>query len=134
MIGSDSVSMGSSVLVGLAVTSHDDTALNTATFTNVSVTGSASAPMTLARSAEMIGSDSESSDQAAGEAAGASDVTTTSSAAELTNAARPTVKVNVPLVSGSTGKTVVKKPATVTVNVPVIAKAKRTDVPEVETR
>ena len=82
----------------------------------------------------MIGSDSESSDQAAGEAAGASDVTTTSSAAELTNAARPTVKVNVPLVSGSTGKTVVKKPATVTVNVPVIAKAKRTDVPEVETR
>jgi hypothetical protein len=42
--------------------------------------------------------------------------------------------VNVPLVSGSTGKTVVKKPATVTVNVPVIAKAKRTDVPEVETR
>ena len=39
LVGSDTIPMNTSVYVGLAVTSHDNTALATATFTNVTVTG-----------------------------------------------------------------------------------------------
>lgn len=38
-IGSDTIALGTSAMVGLAVTSHDDTQLCTATFTNVSISG-----------------------------------------------------------------------------------------------
>ncbi|RPH51984.1 MAG: hypothetical protein EHM91_00665 [Planctomycetota bacterium] len=38
-VGSDTIAMGTGAYVGLALTSHNDAALCTATFTNVSVTG-----------------------------------------------------------------------------------------------
>ena len=43
-VGSASISMASSVYVGLAVTAHNDSTLATATFTDVSVTGSGPTP------------------------------------------------------------------------------------------
>ena len=46
LVGSDTIPMGTGVYVGLAVTSHDNTALATATFTNVTVTGGSVASTT----------------------------------------------------------------------------------------
>jgi hypothetical protein len=42
-VGSDTISMSNSVIVGLAVTAHNNAALNTSTFDNVAVTASSSA-------------------------------------------------------------------------------------------
>jgi len=39
LVGSDTIAMANDVFVGLAVTSHDDTLLGTATFDNVAITG-----------------------------------------------------------------------------------------------
>jgi hypothetical protein len=38
-VGSDTITLGTSAMVGLAVTAHDDTQLCTATFANVSISG-----------------------------------------------------------------------------------------------
>ncbi|MBA2706487.1 MAG: hypothetical protein H0U59_01605, partial [Gemmatimonadaceae bacterium] len=119
VVGSDTISMGATAYVGLAVTSHDNAVLNTSTFSNVSVIAGTSSNLSAAMTT------SASSSRAPG-----SGSVETSTATGSSSTSTPIVKVNVPLVTGA-GKVVVKKAPSVRVNVPVMDKPKGSDVPEV---
>lgn len=45
LVGTDTVSMGGTVLIGLAVTGHNNAAISAATFDNVTLTGDVGAVM-----------------------------------------------------------------------------------------
>jgi regulation of enolase protein 1 (concanavalin A-like superfamily) len=143
-LGSDAIAMNATIYVGLAVCSHDNAQLNTATFANVSVTASAGASGAMALSADATTTTTATSarsadllttiDTTSAATLMNTDPTLTTSTSSTPNSTTPLVKVNVPLVT-TTGKTVTKKTPTVRINVPVTRKIepRKGDVPDVKT-